>query len=76
MKTTSNGKRPQNILIGISQQPLIGSSATFKLKIWEPDHNKKLLKMKTTLNGRRPQNIKSGTVELKSRDQTKIVNCC
>ena len=33
MKTTSNGRRPQNIKSGISQQPLIGSYSNFKLKL-------------------------------------------
>ena len=33
MKTTSNGRRPQNIKSGISQQPLIGSYSYFKLNL-------------------------------------------
>ena len=33
MKTTSNGRRPQNIKSGISQQPLIGSYSNFKLSL-------------------------------------------
>ena len=33
IKTTSNGRRPQNIKSGISQQPLIGSHSNFKLKL-------------------------------------------
>jgi hypothetical protein len=44
MKTTSNGRRPQNIKSGISQQPLIGSSSNFKLKLRGPHKNKKCLK--------------------------------
>jgi hypothetical protein len=59
MKTTSNGRRPQNIKSWISQQPLIGSSSNLKLKLRGPNKNIKLLEMKTTSNGRRPQNIKS-----------------
>jgi hypothetical protein len=53
MKTASKGRKPQNIINGISQQPLIGSYSNFKL------HILKILKMKTTYNGRRPQNIKT-----------------
>jgi hypothetical protein len=37
---------------GISQQPLIGSSSTFKLKPMGPNKNLKPLAMKTTFNGR------------------------
>ena len=33
MITTSNGRRPQNIKSGITQQPLIGSHSDFKLKL-------------------------------------------
>ena len=36
MKTTSHGRRPQNIKSGISQQPLIGSYSNFKLKLRLP----------------------------------------
>jgi hypothetical protein len=50
----------QNIQIGISQQPLIGSSSNFKIKFMGPNQNLKLAERKTTLNGRRPQNIKDG----------------
>ena len=58
-KTTLNGRWPQNIKSGISQQPLIGSSSNFKLKLrgqnkiknaWYEDD----LQWKTTSNGRRP----------------------
>ena len=70
MKTTSNGRRPQNIKSWISQQPLIGSSSNFKLKLRGPNQNQKYMKWrrppmeddlqwKTTSNGRRPPNIKS-----------------
>ena len=32
-KTTSNGRRPQNIKMGISQQPFIGSYSNVKLML-------------------------------------------
>jgi hypothetical protein len=55
-KATSNGppigKRPQNIKSGISQQPLIGSSSNFKLKLMGPNQNKMLLENKRTSDGR------------------------
>ena len=44
MKTTSNGRRPQNIKSWISQQPLIGSSLNFKLKLRGQNQNQKWLK--------------------------------
>ena len=59
MKTTSNGRRPQNIKSWISQQPLIGSFSNLKLTLRGPNQNKKILEMKTKPKGRRPQNIKS-----------------
>ena len=60
MKKTYNGRRPQNIESGISQQPLIGSSSNFTLKLRVPNQNQKILQMKTTYNGRRPKHIESG----------------
>jgi hypothetical protein len=36
MKTTSNGRWPQNIKRWISRQPLLGSSSNFKLKLRGP----------------------------------------
>ena len=33
MKTTSSGRRPQNMESGISQQPLVGSYSNLKLKL-------------------------------------------
>jgi hypothetical protein len=39
-KTTLNGRWPQNIKSGISQQPLIGSSSNFKLKLSLGDQTK------------------------------------
>ena len=44
MKTTSNRRQPQNIKSGISQQPLIGSSSNFKLKLRGPTQIHKCLK--------------------------------
>ena len=44
MKTTSNGRWPQNIKNCISQQPLFGYSSNFKLKLWGPYQNRKFLK--------------------------------
>ena len=52
MKTTSNGRRPQNIKRGISQQPCIWSYSNFKLKIRWPNLILQILKIKTTSNGR------------------------
>ena len=65
MKTTSNGRRPQNVKSWISQQPLIGSSWNFKLKPRGPNQNEKCLQWrwplmegdvqwKMTSNGRQP----------------------
>ena len=85
MKTTSNGRRPQNIKSWISQQPLIGSSSNFKLKLRGPNKNIKCLKW------RRPpmeDDLKILKVEYLSNhssdppqilnlslgDQTKIIN--
>ena len=48
---------------GISQQPLIGSVSNFKLKLWGPNQNRKLLETKTKYNGRQPQNNKSGITQ-------------
>jgi hypothetical protein len=44
MKTTSNGRQPQNIKSWISQQSLIGSSSNFKLQLRGPNKNNKCLK--------------------------------
>ena len=50
MKTTSNGRRPQdgrqpqNNISWISQQPVIGSSSNFKLKLMGTNENQKCLK--------------------------------
>ena len=59
MKTTSNGRRAQNIQSRISQQPLIGAYSNFKLKLIWPNHILSILEMKTTSNGRQSQNIQS-----------------
>jgi hypothetical protein len=58
MKMAFTGRQPQNIKTGISQQPLIGSSSNFKLKVLGPEQNGKLINTKMTSNGRQPQNIK------------------
>ena len=66
MQTTSNGRQPQNIKSGISQQQLIGTSSNFKLKLMGPNQHWILLEMKTICNGRWTQNIKvetSGTTD-------------
>ena len=39
-KTTSNGTRPENIKTWIYQQPLVGFSSNFKLKLRGPNQNK------------------------------------
>ena len=49
MKTTSNGRRPQNIKIGISQQPRTGSYSNFKLKLRWPNNIFKSLKWRRPL---------------------------
>jgi hypothetical protein len=53
MKTTSNGRRHQNIKSGISQQPLLGFSSNFKPELRGPNQIKICLDMKMTSNGRR-----------------------
>ena len=42
--TTSNGRRPLNIKSWISQQPLIGSSLNFKLKLRGQYQNQRCLR--------------------------------
>ena len=63
MKTTYNGRRPQNIKSGISQQQPIGYYSNFKLKLRWANCIVQILLMKTTFNGRRLENIKSGISE-------------
>ena len=63
IENCSKRRQPQNIKIGIVQQPLTGSSSNVKPKLREPNQNWKLLEIKTTSNTRRPQNIKSGICE-------------
>jgi hypothetical protein len=58
MKTTSDGRRPQNIKNEISQQPTVGSFPNFKLMLIGPNQSVQKSQIKTTSNGRRPQNIK------------------
>ena len=57
-KTIINGRRPQNIESSISQQPLVGFSSNFKLKLRGPNQNQKCLN-KDDLNQRRPQIIEN-----------------
>ena len=52
-KTTSNGRRSQNIQSWIFQQPLIRSSWNFKVKIRERKPKWEIVAMKTTSNRRR-----------------------
>ena len=40
MKKTSNGKQPQNIKSGISQEPMVGAHSNFKPKLRLPNHTK------------------------------------
>jgi hypothetical protein len=59
MKTTTNGRRPQSIKSGISQQIMIGSFSNFKIEskqclIWRRPSMEDDLQWKTTSNGRRP----------------------
>ena len=46
LKTTKNGRRPQNMKRWISQQPLIGFSSNFKLKLRGPNQNEKCLEQR------------------------------
>ena len=66
MKTTSNGRLPQNIKSWISQHPLIGSSSNFILKLRGPNQKWILLEIKKISNGRQSLNKKvaiSGTID-------------
>jgi hypothetical protein len=54
MKTTSNGRLPQNMKSRISQQPLVGSYSNLKLKLLGSKQSAKSYQMKTNSNGRRP----------------------
>ena len=60
MKTILNGRQPQNIKIGITQQPLIGFYSNLKLKIRLPKIKLSNPWNETASNGRRPKNIKRG----------------
>ena len=61
----SNGRQPQTIKSGISQQQLIGSSSSLKLKLRGANQNLefKILQLQITSNGRQPDNTKSGISE-------------
>ena len=52
-KTTSNGRKPQNIKSRISQQPLVGSYSNLKLKLLGSKHSANYKGIKWS-NGRRP----------------------
>ena len=56
---TCNGRRPQNIKSGISQQPLIRSYSNLYLDFIWPNHVLQILHMKKTSHGKWPQNIKN-----------------
>ena len=58
-KMISYKRRPWNIEIGISWQPLIRSYPNWRLKPRWPTQTLQILQMKTTCNVRRPQNITS-----------------
>ena len=49
MKLTSNGRQPQNINSGISQQPLIGSYSNFKLNLRWQNYILQILKGSRTI---------------------------
>ena len=66
MKTTSNGRRPQNNKSWISQQHLIGSSSNFKLTLRGPNQNKKCLKW------RRPQMEVRGKYEENTKEISSV----
>jgi hypothetical protein len=51
---TSDGRQPQNMKSGISQQPLDGSYSNLKLEQIESNQGVQRYQMKTTSNGRWP----------------------
>ena len=59
MKTTSNGRGPENIKSVIYKQPQTRSLSKCKLKLRGSNQNKKNVEMKMTYIGRQHQNIKS-----------------
>jgi hypothetical protein len=52
MKTTSNGRRPQNIKSRISQQPLVGSYSNLKLMLLGSNKSVQRYQMKMTSDRR------------------------
>ena len=54
MKTTSSGRRPQNMESGISQQPLVRSYSNLKLELIWSNQSVQRYQMKMTSNGRWP----------------------
>ena len=74
MKTTSNGRQPQNIKSGIFQQPFIGSYSNFKLRLWGQKQSVKTLKIKMTSHGRQPQNIQIGISQQPLIGSSQILN--
>ena len=61
MKSSSNGRWPQNIKSGISQQLLIGSYSNFKLQLRWPNHILKILKIRQPQVERWPQSMQNVT---------------
>ena len=53
-KTTTNGRRPQNMKSGISQQPLVGPYSNLKLMLIGSNQSLQRYQIKMTSNGRRP----------------------
>ena len=53
-KTTSNGRQPQNLKSGISQQPLVGSYSHSNLKLIRSNQSVQRYQIKMTSNGRQP----------------------
>ena len=60
MKTTFNGRRPQNIKKRNISANTYWNQLIFKLKFIWPNYIVLIFQIKKTSDGRRPQNIKSG----------------
>ena len=60
METTYKRRQPQNIKSWISQQPLIGSTSNFKLKLRGPNQNQKCLKRRGPTMGNDLKLLKVG----------------
>ena len=74
LKITSNGRQPQNIKSGLSQQQLIGPYSIFKLSLRRPKQSVQILQMKTISIGRRPQILKVEHLSNHILDCTPILN--